>query len=127
MTELRHPTGRSFPYGGLVSVPATRDLAGIPANRRDYGMLVFVYETNSYVKLDRDLRTWEPFQPDNRFIFAQLTPVLSWNIVHTLGGFPSVTTTNAAGKEIKGEVVYVSDTTIAVSFSRPLTGFAYLN
>ncbi len=62
-----------------------------------------------------------------RYTHTQSVPANSWNIVHGMGLFPSVTTTNSSGKEIKGEVVWLSDTTIAVSFSRPLTGFAYLN
>lgn len=62
-----------------------------------------------------------------RYTHTQAVAALSWNITHTLGGRPSVTTVDATGAETKGDVQYVSDSIIVVAFSNAVAGFAYLN
>jgi hypothetical protein len=57
-----------------------------------------------------------------------ITPAQSvWTLVHDLSFVPNVTTTDENGQEILGTVVYVNDTTITVTFSQPVAGWAYLS
>lgn len=50
-----------------------------------------------------------------------------WTITHNLGFTPNVTTTDINGGIIEGDVDYVNDTTITVTFSEAYTGYAYLS
>lgn len=61
------------------------------------------------------------------FTFIQTAPSTVWDIVHNLGGFPSVTTTDSTGHVILGQVQYISSNEVEVFFSVPLSGTAYLN
>jgi hypothetical protein len=54
-------------------------------------------------------------------------PQTVWTLVHDLSFVPNVTTTDEGGQEILGTVVYVNDTTITVTFSQPVAGWAYLS
>jgi len=67
-----------------------------------------------------------PVDPTS-FIFNQPTPAASWVIIHNLSGFPSVTTTDLAGNVILGQVRYLNNSTVVVTFSAPVAGSAYLN
>jgi hypothetical protein len=54
-------------------------------------------------------------------------PQTVWTLVHDLPFNPNVTTTDENGQEILGTVVYANDTTIIVTFSQPVSGWAYLS
>lgn len=49
-----------------------------------------------------------------------------WTINHTLDGKPSVTVVDSANTVVYGEVQYVSNSQVVVTFSAPFSGFAYL-
>ena len=50
-----------------------------------------------------------------------------WRIEHGLGRYPSVTLVNDNNVVIEGNVKYVDESTIVVTFTTPQTGRAYLN
>jgi hypothetical protein len=50
-----------------------------------------------------------------------------WTLVHDLEFVPNVTTTDESGQEIMGTVVYTNATTITITFSQPVAGWAYLS
>jgi hypothetical protein len=50
-----------------------------------------------------------------------------WVLNHNLGFNPNITTTDNNGQEIFGSVTYVNQNTISVTFSSPVTGWAYLS
>lgn len=54
-------------------------------------------------------------------------PLLEWVITHNLGKFPNVSLVDADGNVFAGEVLYVDENTITVSFTRPVSGTAYIN
>jgi hypothetical protein len=58
---------------------------------------------------------------------TQLVAATVWTINHGLGGFPSVTTVESDGDEIKGDVTYVNANQITVTFSALVSGKAYLS
>ena len=52
---------------------------------------------------------------------------LVWTLTHDLTFTPNVTTTDESGQEISGVVVYVNPTTIQITFTTPVAGWAYLS
>lgn len=65
-------------------------------------------------------------QQNERYVHIQSTPSTVWTINHSLGGHPSVTIVDSSDTMVIGEVTYVSDTQISVSFSAAFSGYAYL-
>ena len=62
----------------------------------------------------------------SRLVFTQAVASDTWVIEHILGGRPSVTIVDTSGTTVFGEVTYVSDTQVTVSFTAPFAGEAYL-
>ena len=50
-----------------------------------------------------------------------------WTVVHNLGKFPSVTVVDSAGTEWIGDVKYIDDNSLTISFAVAFSGIAYLN
>ena len=63
---------------------------------------------------------------NKRYIHTQSISSNEWTINHSLHGKPSVTIVDSAGTAVFGEVQYISDTQVTVSFTVPFSGFAYL-
>jgi hypothetical protein len=61
------------------------------------------------------------------YTHSQAAPSTAWTITHALGYRPNVTTVDSAGTVLYGDVTYIDDATIEVSFSWPTAGFAYLS
>ena len=61
------------------------------------------------------------------FVFAQAIASASWDIVHNLGRFPTVATIDSTGRQVEGDVVYLSPNELTVSFTAAFAGAAYLN
>lgn len=64
---------------------------------------------------------------DKTFKYIQSTPEAVWTVQHNLGKFPSVTTANNNSIEVKGEVEYVDENNLTITFSAGFSGKAYLN
>lgn len=56
----------------------------------------------------------------------QITPALVWNIIHNLARFPSVTVVDSGGTEVIGDVKYISNNQVDVTFTSAFGGKAYL-
>jgi len=61
-----------------------------------------------------------------RFVYEQSTPSALWTINHSLGGRPSITIVDTAGTVVIGEVTYISNSQITVTFTAAFAGYAYL-
>ena len=61
-----------------------------------------------------------------RHIHTQGVASAEWVIIHTLGGYPSVSIVDSAKTAVFGEVQYDSTTQVTVSFTVPFSGYAYL-
>ena len=64
---------------------------------------------------------------DANFVFTQVIPSATWNITHNLGKFCSVTVVNTSNEIVIGNVTYVNDNSLTITFSAPFSGKAYLN
>jgi hypothetical protein len=61
-----------------------------------------------------------------RYVHSQQSASAEWVIQHTLGGRPSVTIVDSAGTTVFGEVKYLSDSDVVISFTNAFSGSAYL-
>ena len=66
-------------------------------------------------------------QGDKNFIFNQSIPSSVWNINHRLNKKPSVAIVDSADSVVHGEISYVDDNNIILTFSGGFSGKAYLN
>lgn len=64
---------------------------------------------------------------DKFFAFSQMTPATVWNIAHPLQKFPSVTVVDSGGSFVVGEISYIDDANLTVTFQSAFAGKAYLN
>lgn len=62
-----------------------------------------------------------------RHTHHQATAAFSWDVFHSLGAKPAVTTTDSSGNEIIGDVSYVSNGHVVIAFGAASSGYAYLN
>ena len=64
---------------------------------------------------------------DLNFIYTQNTPATTWNITHSLGKFPSVSVVDSANTQVYGNVDYIDNNSLTLTFSSAFSGKAYLN
>ena len=64
---------------------------------------------------------------DKTFTFVQAVPAVTWNVVHTLDKFPSVTMVLSTGQVGFGDISYIDDNNLTITFAGAESGKAYLN
>lgn len=65
--------------------------------------------------------------PPSAYRHSQGASSTTWEIVHNLNFYPNVTVEDSAGTIIEGEIEYVDQNTVRLTFSLPFTGYAYLS
>lgn len=61
------------------------------------------------------------------YTYDQMVASKSWEIEHNLNCYPSVSIIDTGGNLVMGEVKYISNNKLIVSFSSIFSGKAYLN
>ena len=61
------------------------------------------------------------------YIHRQYQAASTWTIVHNLQRYPSVTVVDSANSKVTGDVDYIDENTLTISFIAPFSGAAYLN
>jgi hypothetical protein len=64
---------------------------------------------------------------DKSFVFTQGTTSTSWEVVHNLDKFPSITVVDTANTVVFGEYIYNSLNKVTLNFKNAFAGKAYLN
>jgi hypothetical protein len=64
---------------------------------------------------------------DKHFRYSQNEPSQIWQIHHGLGKYPSVSIVDSAKSAVIGEVQYLDENRLVVSFSAAFSGEAFLN
>lgn len=64
---------------------------------------------------------------DKNFVFSQNVASSLWEINHNLNKFPSVTVVDSGNNIVIGEVIYINENNLQISFTSPFSGSAYLN
>ena len=61
------------------------------------------------------------------YIHRQTSAAAVWRIEHNLRRYPSVTIVDSGNTKVVGDVDYIDENTLTVSFVAPFSGSAYLN
>jgi hypothetical protein len=64
---------------------------------------------------------------DANFLHVQSPASAVWTITHNLGKFPNYTVIDSSGDEVEGDVNYVNNQQLIITFSASFSGTAYLN
>lgn len=64
---------------------------------------------------------------DKTYIHNQMASSAIWNIAHNLGKMPSITVVDTADSVVIGEVDYIDNNNLVLTFAFPFSGMAYLN
>ena len=85
-------------------------------------------QNNQVLSYDSATSLWinEAVLPET-FVFTQGSPASTWNVVHTLNKFPSVSVVDSANNDVIGDVHYVDTSNLTITFSSSFSGKAYLN
>lgn len=69
----------------------------------------------------------DPGGGDKNFVFTQAVASASWNVVHNLDKFPSVSIVDDDNNQVYGSVVYNTVNDLTITFTAPFSGQAYIN
>lgn len=61
------------------------------------------------------------------YVHSQGPPSASWAVSHNLGWFPNVTVVDSGGSEVEGNVGYIDQNSLTLTFSAAFSGIAYLS
>jgi len=64
---------------------------------------------------------------NNTYIHNQISASTEWIIKHDLNKYPNASVVDSAGSVVVGDVIYISENEIKVSFTAAFSGKAYLN
>ena len=64
---------------------------------------------------------------DKHFTFTQSTAADTWNITHNLGKFPSVSVVDSGNTIVYGNIDYIDNNSLTITFSAAFGGKAYMN
>lgn len=78
-------------------------------------------------EINEAIRKIELSATDKTYIHNQMTASEVWEINHLLDKHPSVTVTDSAGDEVIGDVHYINQNSLTVTFSAKFAGIAYCN
>jgi hypothetical protein len=69
----------------------------------------------------------DPNVGDKNFVYTQAVASASWNVVHNLDKFPSVSIVDDDNNQVYGSVVYNTVNDLTITFTAPFSGKAYIN
>ena len=61
------------------------------------------------------------------FVYTQSVSAATWTVTHGLGFFPSVTVVDNGGNMVIGDVLYITENQVSISFSASFGGKAYFS
>jgi len=65
--------------------------------------------------------------PGSAYAHNQSASASTWTITHNLGFFPSVTVVDSGGTTVIGDVSYISENQVSITFSAAFGGKAYFS
>lgn len=64
---------------------------------------------------------------DKHYTHDQTVAAAVWEITHNLGKYPSVSVVDSGGNWVVGDVAYLDENSLTVTFSGAFSGKAYMN
>lgn len=111
----------TVPVDNPVTIPPDGILSFF-ADNGDYW--VFVRGQSFYVIIDLDPNLTHVWP--STFRHVQAAPLDVWTITHGLKSQPGVSALDASNQILVGDVQYVDDDTLTITFGVPVSGIAYL-
>lgn len=71
--------------------------------------------------------TNDAYDPQSTYVFEQAEAASTWNVVHNLNKYPSVTVVDSAGTTIDCTITYINSNELELKFNAAFKGTAYLN
>lgn len=62
-----------------------------------------------------------------KYVHDQMTASAVWTVTHGLNGYPNVTAIDSADSEIVGDLLYLDNNTVRITFASGTTGKAYIS
>ena len=118
---------------GHYTITGYTDIVGEPG----FKLLSLEYVGGNGVLVDKKTYDVASFYKSNQgsptFIFDQVVPAMVWGdgtpkvVTHNLNKFPSITVIDTGNTVVQGEYTYINNNSVALKFSAPFGGKAYLN
>lgn len=64
---------------------------------------------------------------DLTYVHNQISSSTTWTVAHNFGKFPSVVIIDSGGSVVIGDILYVDDNNLTITFSAAFGGKAYIN
>lgn len=64
---------------------------------------------------------------DKTYVYSQSSALATWEINHNLAKFPSVSVVDSGGNVVVGDIKYIDQNNLTISFMSAFSGKAYLN
>ena len=64
---------------------------------------------------------------DRNYVYTQRSASDSWDIVHNLNKYPSITVVDSANNTVLGDITYISSNEVNIRFIGAFSGKAFLN
>jgi hypothetical protein len=64
---------------------------------------------------------------DKTFVYTQATAAQEWTVVHNLQKYPAVTVVDSAGSVVVGDIDYITENEVKITFMFPFSGKVYCN
>lgn len=124
----------SFPTSGTFNVGLGRDktsfnsqMGQVNAVSSDYNKLNNKPSINGVTLVGNKMNKDLGIEGDKHFLFVQAIASDVWEIKHDLNKYPSVTVVDSADSVVIGDVTYVDENNVRLTFSGAFSGKAYLN
>ncbi len=91
-----------------------------------------LYSGNGKIRADKHYIFSEFVNPaatngDKNFVFTQAVASATWNVNHNLDKFPSCTMVLSTGQQGFGDVTFIDENNLTITFAGPESGKAYIN
>lgn len=124
----------SFTSGGTFKVGLGKDkisfnsqMGQVNAVSSDYNKLNNKPSINGVILVGNKTNKDLGIKDDKHFLFVQSIASDIWEIKHDLNKYPSVTVVDSANSVVIGDVVYIDENNVRLTFSGAFSGKAYLN
>jgi hypothetical protein len=97
-----------------------------PNNSNYYNFTLDYHGGNANVILD-NYYIFALYSQDATYKHSQPNASTTWNVVHNLNKFPSVSVTLSTGKQGHADITYTNKNSLTINFSAAKSGSAYLN
>lgn len=113
----------SFPSGGTFN----SQMGQVNAVSSNYSKLSNKPSINGILLIGNKTNKDLGIEGDKHFLFVQSIASDVWKIKHDLNKYPSVTVVDSANSVVIGDVTYIDENNVRLTFSGAFSGKAYLN